>query len=100
MKNELDKYLEIVQDFVNRELPVEEFERNYLKIVKNDQYLFPDYVHKIIGTLFSDVDQYCGNPNIANYNNADPLADIDEIELRKRASKALMKLKIVIKKNV
>ena len=46
MKNELDKYLEIVQDFVNRELPVEEFERNYLKIVKNDQYLFPDYVHR------------------------------------------------------
>ena len=76
MKNELNKYLEIIQDFVNKKLPVEKFERNYLKIVKNERYLFPDHIFKIISTLFSDVDQYFGDPNIANYDNADTLADI------------------------
>lgn len=73
---------------------------NYLKIVKNERYLFPDNIFKIIGTLFSDVDQYFGDPNIANYDNTDRLADIDEIELKKRVSTALMELKSMMGKNV
>jgi hypothetical protein len=42
--------------------------------------------------LFSDVDAYCGDPEIANYDTEDPFADIDENELRKRANNSLEQL--------
>lgn len=98
MKNELIKYLQTISDFVNDKISVQEFERKYLQMVKNETFLFDEKISKIIETLFSDVDAYCGDPDIANYDTNDPFSDIDEMELKKRATDALKKL-IVLSNN-
>lgn len=92
-KKELVRYIEIITNFVNGVIPVQEFEKNYLQIVKNEDFVFDEDTAKIIETLFSDVDAYCGDPDIANYDSNDPFADIDEGELKKRANNALLQLK-------
>ena len=92
MKNELIKYIQVITDFVNNEISVQEFENNYLQMVKNEMFIFNEDTAKIIESLFSDVDAYCGDPEIANYDISDPFADIDEKELRKRANYALQQL--------
>ena len=96
MKNELIKYIQVITDFVNGAMPVQEFERNYLQMVKSETCIFHEDTFKIIETLFSDVDAYCGDPEIANYNTNDPFADIDESELRKRANQALQHHLVVL----
>jgi hypothetical protein len=97
MKGELLKYLEIINDFANHKLPVEEFEKKYLKMVKDEWSVFSPQISEIIYTLFSDVDSYCGDPNIADYNFNDVLfGDIDENELRNRATKALKRLEDIL----
>ena|ERR1700741_3353425 len=88
-KEKLKNYIELISSFVNDKIPVQEFERNYLDMVINEEYIFGDEIFKIIQTLFSDVDSYCGDPEIANYDPDDPFADIDEAELKKRAKHAL-----------
>lgn len=69
--------------------------REYLLIIKNEGCIFSSEVSKIIETLFSDIDSFCGDPKIANYSSGDPFADIDEKELRKRAAIALRELQRV-----
>ena len=91
-KNELNKYIQIITDFVNSQISVQEFEHNYLQMVKNEFFIFNDDTAKILETLFSDVDAYCGDPEIANYDINDPFRDIDEYELRKRSTNALQQL--------
>ncbi len=92
MKTELIKYIQTIEDFVNNVISVQEFETNYLQMVKDETFLFNEGTAKIIETLFSDVDAYCGDPEIANYDADDPFADIDENELRKRAKDTLQQL--------
>jgi hypothetical protein len=88
----LAKYILLITDFLNGRIPVEKFEEFYLRMVKDENYLFAEDIAKIIETLFSDVDAYCGNPEIANYDLSDPFHDIDEIELLKRSKIALEQL--------
>lgn len=92
MKKQLNKYVQLIESFVSEIISVQDFEKEYLQLVKNETVLFDKEVAKIIEKLFSDVDAYCGNPEIANYNPSDPFADIDERELRKRAKYALEQL--------
>lgn len=91
----LVKYILLIEDFLNKERSTEEFERCYLAIVKDEKYMFTgrDDIYHVIGELFGDIDAYCGDPTIANYDSHDPFCDIDETELRKRAAEALEKLK-------
>ena len=78
VKNELIKYVQAITDFLNNVITVQEFESNYLQIVKNETFIFNNDAAKIIEKLFSDVDAYCGDTAIANYDTNDPFADIDE----------------------
>jgi hypothetical protein len=96
MENVLNKYIQIISQFVNGLISVEEFEESYLQMVKNETVIFDYETAKVIETLFSDVDAYCGDPEIANYDVNDPFADIDENELRIRAGKALEQLLILV----
>lgn len=88
----MTKYIQMITNFVNNQISVHEFEKEYLQMVKNESFVFNDDTAKIIETLFSDVDSYCGDPEIADYNIIDPFANIDEHELRKRAKDALQQL--------
>ena len=83
---DLLKYKQLIFDFVSGKMPVEEFESSYLKMVKEEQVIFDDSIYKIIGTLFSDVDSYCGDPELKDDD------DIDEIELISRAKSSLKEL--------
>ena len=85
--------MHLITGFVNGAMPVQEFERNYLQMVKNETCIFNEDTSKIIETLFSAVNAYCRDTEIANYNTNDPFADIDESELRKKANHALLQLK-------
>jgi hypothetical protein len=92
VKSELIKYIQVIKDFINNVISVQEFESNYLRMVKDETFVFKHNIAKVIETLFSDVDAYCGDPEIANYDTDDPFADIDENELRKRAKDSLQQL--------
>jgi len=83
---DLLKYKQLIFDFVSGRIPVEEFESSYLKMVKEEQIIFNDSIYKIIGALFSDVDSYCGSPELRGDD------DIDEMELFSRAKSSLKKL--------
>lgn len=83
---DLIKYKRLISDFVNGKVTVDDFEYSYLKMVKDEQKIFGDEIFKIIGTLFSDVDAYCGDPGLRDED------DIDENELLARAKSALEQL--------
>lgn len=82
----LKKYKQLIFDFVIGNIPVDEFETSYLKMVKQEHIIFADDIYKLIGTLFSDVDAYCGNPELRDDD------DIDENELHFKAKQSLKKL--------
>jgi len=86
MENELKKYISVITDFSKGEISVDEFERMYLKMVKEETFIFNDKIFKVIGTLFSDVDAYCGDADLRDED------DIDEAQLKERAEIALCKL--------
>jgi Bacterial self-protective colicin-like immunity len=92
MKENLSKYVQLIHGFVYGEISVNDFERDFLVMVKNEDSIFDVHIQRVIGTLFSDVDAYCGDPEIANYDPDDPFSDIDEQELKKRAENALRQL--------
>ena len=83
---DLLKYKQLIFDFVSGKISVEEFESSYLKMVKEERIIFDDDIYEIIGTLFSDVDSYCGDSELRDDD------DIDEIELFSRAKLSLKKL--------
>ncbi len=91
----VEKYILLVSDFVTGNLPVDKFKRYYFSIVGNEVYMLKYGMHDVTSELFCDLDAYCGDPTIADYDPTDPFCDIDEAELRKRATIALEKLKIL-----
>jgi hypothetical protein len=92
MKVELAKYINLIKGFVDGGIAVQDFEKQYLQLVKGETFVFDEDISKVIETLFSDVDSYCGNPEIANYNVNEPFANIDENELKRRSENALKQL--------
>jgi hypothetical protein len=60
----IKKYISFISDFISEKKPVEEFISTYFQMVKNEKTFFSDEVYKTIGTLFSDVDSFCDDPNL------------------------------------
>jgi hypothetical protein len=87
----LDKYISVIKMFTTGEMKACDFEKNYLKLFKSEPEL-KGKVFDVLNKLFSDVDAYCGDPEIANYHKEDPFHDIDENELLNRAKSSLKKL--------
>lgn len=87
MNSDLRKYKQLIFDFVVGNLAVGDFKSSYLKMVKEEQKIFGDEIHQIIGTLFSDLeDAYCVDPKLRDE------ADINEKELLIRARISLKQL--------
>ncbi len=91
----LARYILLISDFVVGVISVEKFRDYYFRISSDEKYIFGDEIYPVIGGLFLDIDAYCGDPTIADYDSTNPFCDIDEAELRKRATVALEKLKIL-----
>ncbi len=89
----VEKYILLISDFVYERLSVEDFEKYYLKMATDESYIIGGEIAEIISGLFCDIDSYCGDPTIADYDSINPFCDIDETELRRRATAALEKLK-------
>lgn len=85
----VNNYIEMISDFVNSKISVEEFERSFLHYHRRDNVPYPYEIHKTISILFSDIDQYFPIPDGTNNT-------IDEKTLRERAVQALEKLKVLI----
>lgn len=94
MKREksLEKYVNIISDFISGKVTVAQFEELFLRTFKNENKNLDIEIYDILNKLFSDIDAYCGDPGIANYNKSDPFHDIDEKELLNNAQIALKKL--------
>ncbi|MEM9859820.1 MAG: colicin immunity domain-containing protein, partial [Bacteroidota bacterium] len=90
-KHILDKYISIIKKFTDGEMKASDFERRYIEMFKSEVEL-QGRLFDVLNQLFSDVDAYCGNPEIANYNKEDPFHDIDENELLSQAKYSLREL--------
>jgi Bacterial self-protective colicin-like immunity len=95
-KIQLQKYIYILTLYCHGQIGTTEFEKIFLQTRRDDNYLmsglFDKNIEQILSTFFLDVDAYCGDPEIANYDSSDPFSDIDEQELKKRAKHALQQL--------
>jgi hypothetical protein len=79
----LESYARLIDQFLRNRLPVAEFERQYLKLFKNDSTQFTEAEFAALDNLFSAVDAYCGDPALRGN------LDIDEDELRRSSAVAL-----------
>ena len=81
--HKLNPYLELIEGFVLRRIPAAEFEREYLRMFKNDVSTWTGEEYQALNDLFGDVDSFCADPELQDSN------DLDEDQLREKAKLAL-----------
>ncbi|MEG4285691.1 colicin immunity domain-containing protein [Microcoleus sp. A006_D1] len=84
----MDKYINLLEEFVDNKITADEFERRFIQLFKGDNNLQPGTEFKILDKLFADVDAYCSDPNLIE----DPRFDIDGGQLQVSAQETLNKL--------
>ena len=65
-------YLDLITQFVAREMPASEFESTYLLEFKRDPTTWSDQVYRILNGLFLDIDAYVED---------DALRDAEDLDL-------------------
>ncbi len=83
----VQKYFTLIEDFVSNRIGASEFEKKFLEIHRADTFEYSENVHRILSILFSDIDDYCSNPEIRDEN------DLDDEGLLIKAKKALDELR-------
>jgi len=84
---ELRKYIVLIDAFVRGKIKPEIFEKEYLKLFKNDSgRVKQEFV--ILDEIFADVDAFCNEPELCDED------DIDEYELKQRCIRSLGKLEM------
>jgi hypothetical protein len=82
------KYKKLMEDFINEVIPVKDFERQYLKIFKNETVRMNDTLFEILNGVFEAVDCY--------WHECQPgqetAFEISEQQLRKEVNEAIVKL--------
>ena len=86
MSNKLDPYLHLMRSFVDSKMDVNEFERRYLAMFKNDTNSWTQVEYENLNNLFVEVDAFCADPELRDNN------DIDEDQLRAATKMTLAKL--------
>lgn len=82
----LAKYQDLIGAFVRHELPVGDFEQQYLAMFKDDSVLWPESVFAILNDLFGAVDSFCADPDLRG--QILPAGGLDEDQLREEAARA------------
>ena len=88
----LQQYIYLIGLFCSKKMDTPDFERLFLQIRREDNYWLSgsinETIEKILNFFFLDVDEY----NPANLFDKNDAFNIDESELRKRASDTLKQL--------
>ena len=87
----LSVYADLITQFLDRALPVGEFERTYLRTFKDDITMWGDREYLVLNNLFCDIDAYCGDDGKRSGG------DLDEQQLRDAAAVALHDILELIK---
>jgi len=82
----LERYILLITQFVAGDITASQFEVSYLKIFKDEANEVPEDIYDVLNGLFSDVDAYCGDPELRDDD------DLGDEELLSSAKEALKKL--------
>ncbi len=78
----LEHYISLITQFVSGEITASQFEASYLEMTRE----LPEDAYDVLNDLFSNVDAYCGDPELRDDD------DLDDEELLNSAKQALKKL--------
>lgn len=82
----LEHYISLITQFVTGKIMASQFEASYLEMFKNETRELPEDAYDVLNDLFSNVDAYCGDPELRDDD------DLDDEELLNSAKQALKKL--------
>jgi len=82
----LEQYILLITQFVTGDITASQFEVSYLEMFKNESRELPEDIYNVLNGLFSDVDAYCGDPELRDDD------DLGDEELLGSARDALKKL--------
>lgn len=89
----ISTYLSLIQNFLQKEITVAQFEEKYMELFKADPCVSPRLIYEVLNELFLDVEAYCPDQSLRNKYS------IDENVLRERTEIAYRKLKLLIPEN-
>lgn len=79
----IKKYIEIIKDFVECRIDVENFESTFLEMFKNEKKDIPEEIYSVLDSFFSDVDMLVLDESLRENG------DLNEAQLRESAKKIL-----------
>ena len=85
----LGPYVKLITEFLEGKILAEQFEKMYLNLFANDVTHWSEVEYLVLDKLFSDVEEFCSDPDLRDEN------DLDENQLRDQAQIALDKLKVL-----
>lgn len=83
-----EKYVTLIRRFLDRRMNVEDFERQYLKLFKNETAGMTIAEFSPLERLFTAVDAFCPDPSLRSED------DLDEDQLRAAAQSTLAALMV------
>jgi len=84
------KYFSLIEDFVSMKITAPEFEERYIAVLRGDSGFYSEDVAPIVYGLYSDVDEYCADPELRESG------DLDNKQLWEKALAAYNELKPII----
>lgn len=90
LENKLEQYIALLSSFVADKIDAADFEREYLKLFKEDTTERAEAEFEILDGLFGDVDAFCDDPELRDEN------DLDEFELKEKSKLALERLQSLV----
>ncbi|WP_292981723.1 colicin immunity domain-containing protein [Mycobacterium sp.] len=83
----IDKYRDLISDFVSGRLPAHSFESQYLRVFKNDTDRAPRREFQVLENLFFAIDDYVADPELR-----EKVGGLDDDQLRAVAQDAYTQL--------
>jgi len=90
MPEKLRQYIALISSFVAGKIVATDFERDYLKLFKEDETKWSEAEFAILDELFGDVDAFCADPQLRDEK------DLAEYELKERGKMALERLQSLV----
>ncbi|MFD2414763.1 colicin immunity domain-containing protein [Amycolatopsis pigmentata] len=92
VRSDLVDYVALIDRFVDREIDAEQFETEYLQLVKNDEVIHGEPAFGVIDELFFYVDEYFVFPDASDDDRSR-----EQETLRVHAREAAAKLRSITK---
>ena len=61
---ELADYIQIIKSFLNDKIAIQAFERDFLKMFKNDSTMWQGVEFEVLNQLFTDIDAFCDDSSL------------------------------------